>query len=64
MQARGDSALSVIRAKGQAEANRLLQSNLTEVMLQYEVVKKWDGKLPVYQGSGGNSIINVPTIKK
>jgi regulator of protease activity HflC (stomatin/prohibitin superfamily) len=46
--AKGDSASMVIRAAGEARANQLRQSTLTENLLQQQMLDKWDGKLPVY----------------
>lgn len=46
--ARGDSASSVIRAKASAEKNRLAQATLTPLIIQQQMVERWDGKLPTY----------------
>lgn len=35
-------------AKGNAEAQRLQQSSLTEIYVQFKALEKWDGKLPQY----------------
>lgn len=59
-QARGDSAESVIRAQGQAQANQTLRLSITPELIQNEIVKKWDGRLPQVQGSGILSPINLP----
>jgi len=57
-QARGDSIKAMGRAKAimaeaeaQARANRLLAESITGTLVQYEMAKKWDGKMP--QVSGG-----------
>ncbi|MCY7380235.1 MAG: prohibitin family protein [Gemmatimonadaceae bacterium] len=57
-QAQGDSIKAAGRAKAitaeaeaQARANELLARSITPTRVQYELTKKWDGKLP--QGSGG-----------
>lgn len=42
----------VISAKAEAEANRLRQAAITDELIRYEAVQKWDGKLP--QVTGGN----------
>ncbi len=55
--AQGDSAASVIRAKGQAEANRLLNASLSSNLIQYNQVNKWNGALPTVTG-GGTPIID------
>lgn len=46
--ARGDSASNVIEAAGEAKANQLRQTSLTESILRQQMLDKWDGKLPVY----------------
>jgi hypothetical protein len=38
----------IIQAKAEAEANRLRQQSLTELLVQQQFIEKWDGKLPVY----------------
>ena len=57
-QAQGDSIKAAGRAKAitaeaeaQARANELLARSITPTLVQYELSKKWDGKLP--QVSGG-----------
>ncbi len=47
-QAKGDSASMVISAAGEARANNLRQSTLTDNLLRQQMLSKWDGKLPVY----------------
>ncbi|HEU0015185.1 MAG TPA: prohibitin family protein, partial [Longimicrobium sp.] len=57
-QAQGDSIKAQGRAKAilaeaqaQAEANRLLSQSLTPSLVQYEMAKRWDGKMPQVSGS-------------
>jgi len=48
------------RAKGQAEAQRLLRENLTPQILQKHAIEKWDGHFPtVMSGNGALPFINV-----
>lgn len=51
-QARGDSLSAVIRAGGQAEANRLLAESVTPTLVEYEKILKWNGTLPQMTGGG------------
>lgn len=51
--AEGEAQAILVRAKAQAEANRLLQSSLTQNLIQNKAIEKWDGALP--QVSGGNT---------
>ncbi len=46
-----------VQAEAQAEANRLLTASLSETLVEYEKVQKWDGKLPVV--SDGNAIVDI-----
>jgi regulator of protease activity HflC (stomatin/prohibitin superfamily) len=46
--ARGDSASTIIRARAEAEANRLKQQSLTPLLVQKEMIDKWNGALPQY----------------
>ncbi len=57
-QAQGDSIKAAGRAKAitaeaeaQARANELLARSITPTLVQYELTKKWDGKLPQVSGS-------------
>lgn len=50
------------RAKGQAEAQKLLRINLTPELLQKQAIEKWDGKFPtVMTGDGALPFINIET---
>lgn len=44
-------------AEAEAKANELKQKTITDNLIEYEKIQKWDGKLP--QVSGGNSIIDI-----
>ncbi|MDQ6635638.1 MAG: prohibitin family protein [Gemmatimonadota bacterium] len=65
-QAQGDSIKAAGRAKAitaeaqaQAHANELLARSITPTLVQYELTKKWDGKLPQVSG-GGVPLIQLP----
>lgn len=50
------------RAKGQAEAQRLVKQSLTPELLQKQAIEKWDGKFPtVMTGNGALPFINITT---
>ena len=51
--AQGEAQGILVRAKAQAEANRLLQSTLTANLVQSKAIDKWNGVLP--QVSGGST---------
>lgn len=44
------------KAEAQAGANKLLSQSLNEILVEYQKVQKWDGKLPI--ATGGSSIID------
>src|SRR6266498_5427255 len=57
-QAQGDSIKAVGKAKAilaeaeaQAKANELLSRSITLNLVQYEMAKRWDGKMPQVSGS-------------
>lgn len=57
-QAQGDSikaagrAMAILaEARAQAEANQLLSQSITPTLVQYEMTKRWDGKMPQVSGS-------------
>jgi regulator of protease activity HflC (stomatin/prohibitin superfamily) len=58
IEAEGKKAVMIIEAEGKAEANRKLQQSLTPALIQYEWIKKRDGKLPLV--SGANSLLQIP----
>ncbi|MEQ1919898.1 MAG: hypothetical protein ABL955_11925, partial [Elusimicrobiota bacterium] len=45
-QAEGEAKSTLVRAKAQAESNRLLQSSLTQTLVNYRAIDKWNGQLP------------------
>lgn len=66
-QAQGDSIKAVGRAKAilaeaeaQAKANRLLAESITPTLVQYEMSKRWDGKMPMVSG-GAMPLLQLPT---
>jgi regulator of protease activity HflC (stomatin/prohibitin superfamily) len=59
-QAEQEAQAEVNRAKGQAEAQRLLRQSLTPEILQQQAIEKWDGRFPtVMTGEGTMPLINV-----
>lgn len=67
--AQGDSIKAAGRAKAitaeaeaQARANTLLAQSITPTLVQYEITKKWDGKLPTVSG-GSTPLIQLPVPK-
>jgi regulator of protease activity HflC (stomatin/prohibitin superfamily) len=46
-----------IKAQAEAEANRILSESLSDQIIEYSKIEKWDGKLP--QVSGASTIIDL-----
>lgn len=49
--AQGRAESQLIEAKLKAEANLILSRSLTQELIQYQSIQKWDGKLPQVTGS-------------
>lgn len=54
LKATKDAEAEVNRAKGQAEAQKLLRQTLTPELLQKQAIEKWDGQFPVVMGGSGS----------
>jgi prohibitin 1 len=63
-EAEQEAEANVNRAKGQAEAQRLLRETLSPEILQRQAIDKWDGKFPLVMG-GNNTLpfINIDSAK-
>ena len=61
-QADGEAQATLIRAEAQAEANRQLAVSLTPELIRYQQLQRWDGRLPVFQGSSATPLIDVSEI--
>lgn len=63
--AANDAQAEINRAKGQAEAQRLLRQSIDKDLIALKAVEKWDGKFPQVMtgGSGALPFINVTTGK-
>jgi len=56
--AQGDADSTLIRAKAQADANRLLAESVNDDLIRYQMMLRWDGKLPVFTGGGATPLID------
>lgn len=59
-QAEGHAKAVLANAEAQATANRKLAESVSPTLVQYEMVNKWDGKLPEVQGGGSGFMIQLP----
>ena len=47
-------------SEAQAEANRILAESVTDPLIDYQTIEKWDGQLPqVTMGESGSPLIGV-----
>lgn len=60
--AKVDAETKKVKAQGEAEANKVLEKSLTDLIIKQQFIEKWDGKLPSV--SGGNSIIDISSLIK
>ncbi len=45
--AQGDGDALLIRAQSQAKANQILSVSLTEALIEYQLIERWDGQVPL-----------------
>lgn len=50
-----------ITAEAEAEANKIISDSLTNAVIEYNKVEKWNGKLPQVTGNGG-SLVNIDSL--
>lgn len=62
--AKGDAESTLVNAKAQAEAQRLLQATISDKVLQLKAIEKWSGDFPQVMGGGSNLLFNIPTKNK
>jgi regulator of protease activity HflC (stomatin/prohibitin superfamily) len=62
VEAQGNADAKLIEAQGQAKANEVLRQSLTKELVQYEWIKKWDGKQPMVSGNDGGFIIDIGNV--
>lgn len=60
IQAEANANAILAEAEAQAEANRLLEESLSDKVIAYEQISKWDGVMPkVVSGDGSGMLINI-----
>src|SRR5579863_4723839 len=57
--AQGDAESTLVKAKAQAEANKLLQVTLNPQLIQSKAIDKWNGELPQYNGGGAIPFLSI-----
>lgn len=61
-QAEGDASAILTKARAQAEANDLLSKSITPPLIQYEELRRWDGRLPLMLGETGTPFVDVASL--
>lgn len=59
----GEAEAIRIKSEADAKANKLLQASLSEGLVEYKALEKWDGKLPSVTG-GSTPMITLPNEEK
>ena len=57
--AEADATAITAKAEAQAKANETLTNSLSTMIIEYEKIQKWDGKLPTV--TGGSALIDIGT---
>ena len=47
------------KAQAQADANKLLEESLSDKVIAYEQIQKWDGVMPKVTGSESGMLIDI-----
>jgi regulator of protease activity HflC (stomatin/prohibitin superfamily) len=58
--AKAEADAGLYKAQKQAEANGLLSRSVTQELIQYETMRKWDGKMPMVSGAGASPLLQLP----
>ena len=58
-EAESDAHSTQVKAKAQAEANRLLQESLTPLLIQNKAIDRWNGSLPQFTGGAAVPFLNL-----
>ena len=49
-----------VLAEANAESNRILTESISDLLIRYQTVAKWDGKLPTVMAGSDNMLIDIP----
>ena len=49
-------------AEANAESNRIITESISDLLIKYQSVAKWDGKLPAVMGGSDNLLIDIPLL--
>lgn len=57
--ARAEAQKTIISAKAQADANKMIAESISRELVMYQAIQKWDGKVPRFMGSDMNMLMGV-----
>lgn len=57
--AEAEAEKTAIAAEAQAKANKILTDSITDSLIEYQKIDKWDGKLPTV--TNGNALVSIDT---
>lgn len=57
--AEAEAQKTAIKAEAQAEANKKIAESLSDTLIEYQKIQKWDGKLPTV--TGGSALVGIDT---
>lgn len=57
--AKAEAQKTIIEAQARAQANDIISKSITPEFIKYQLLQKWDGKLPQVTGSGGIPLIKL-----
>ena len=49
-----------VLAQANADSNRIITESISELLIKYQTVAKWDGKLPTVMAGSDNMLIDIP----
>ena len=49
-----------VLAQANSESNRIITESISELLIKYQTVAKWDGKLPTVMSGSDNMLIDIP----
>lgn len=57
--AKKDAEALLIKSRAEADSNQMKQATLTEQLIRYQMIQKWNGQLPQVSGSGSGMMFNM-----
>lgn len=70
-QAKGDAKATILGAQADTQAMELKNKTITDKILKLNAIQRWDGRVPLFQGSGGQSglmsmldVTRIPSVAK